>query len=156
MSDEKPKKSKIKWLDKLKNIKHIEVYVVIIFAIVLLLIFFSTNTTKTSKSYTNTNNSSSTSEQLTVASYIDNMETKLESILSKVQGASEVNVMITLDMSSTSIKDNEIQTSEFPKIKGVIVVAKGVENTQVKMNILKAVQSVIDISSGRIEILPSN
>lgn len=156
MSDEKPKKSKIKWLDKLKNIKHIEVYVVIIFAIILLLIFFSTNTTKTSKTYTNTNNSSSTTNDLTVASYIDDMETKLESILSKVQGASEVNVMITLDMSSTSIKDNEIQTSEFPKIKGVIVVAKGVENTQVKMNILKAVQSVIDISSGRIEILPSN
>lgn len=156
MSDEKPKKSKIKWLDKLRNIKHIEVYVVIIFAIILLLIFFSTNTTKTSKSYTNTNNSSSTTNDLTVASYIDDMETKLESILSKVQGASEVNVMITLDMSSTSIKDNEIQTSEFPKIKGVIVVAKGVENTQVKMNILKAVQSVIDISSGRIEILPSN
>lgn len=155
MNEEKPKKSKIKWLDKLKNIKHIEIYVVVIFAIILLLIFFSTNTTKSSKSYTS-NNSTNTSQQMTVASFVEDMETKLENILSKVQGASDVNVMITLDMSSTSIKDNEIQTSEFPAIKGVIVVAKGVENTQVKMNILKAVQSVIDISSGRIEILPSN
>lgn len=154
MSDEKPKKSKIKWLDKLKNIKHIEVYVVIIFAIILLLIFFSTNTTKTGKSSTVINKT--TTEQSAITSYVDDMETKLENILSKVQGASDVSVMITLDMSSTSIKDDEIQTTDFPAIKGVIVVAKGVENTQVKMNILKAVQSVIDISSGRIEILPSN
>lgn len=150
-------KSKIKWLEKIKNIKHIEVYVVAIFIIVLLLIFFSTSGTKSSgnKMTSNSVNKSSTT-QVTVTSYVDDMETKLENILSKVQGASDVSVMITLDMSSASIKDNVVQTSEFPAIKGVIVVAKGAENTRVKMNILKAVQAVIDISSGRIEILSSN
>lgn len=160
MSDNKvqpqKEKNKIKWLEKIKNIKHIEVYVVAIFIIVLLLIFFSTSGTKSSNKLAVNNVNTSSNTQVTITSYVDEMETKLENILSKVQGASDVSVMITLDMSSSSIKDNIVQTNEFPAIKGVIVVAKGVENTHVKMNILKAVQSVIDISNGRIEILSSN
>ena len=154
MSD-KPQRSKFKWVEKLKNIKHIEIYITIIFAIVLILIFFSSTgskktTTSYSKSYT------SSEKQTTISSYITDMETKLEQILSQVEGASNVNVMVTLDMSSATVKDNIVETSSFPKIKGVVIVAKGVENTAVKMNILKAVQAVIDISSGRIEILSSN
>lgn len=153
MSD-KPQKSKFKWIEKLKNIKHIEIYITIIFAIILILIFFSsTGSKKTTTSYSRSNNSN---QATTITSYIDNMENKLESILSQVQGASNVSVMLTLDMSNTTINDNVIETNTFPNIKGIVIVAKGVENTQVKMNILKAVQAVVDISSGRIEILSSN
>ena len=152
MSD-KPRQSKFKWIEKLKNIKHIEIYITIIFAIVLILIFFSS--TDSNKPSSNKSKTAITQET-TVTSYISDMETKLEDILSQVQGASNVKVMITLDMSSSVVKDNVIQTSDFPKIKGVVIVAKGVNNTSVKLNMLKAVQAVIDISSGRIEILSSN
>lgn len=148
---EKPQKSKFKWVEKLKNIKHIEIYITIIFAIILILIFFSSTGDKEKDNYSN-----STEATSSITSYVENMETKLEQILSQIQGASDVNVMITLDMSGTNVKDDVIETIEFPTIKGVIIVAKGVENTGVKMNILKAVQAVIDISSGRIEILSSN
>ncbi len=148
---EKPQKSKFKWVEKLKNIKHIEIYITIIFAIILILIFFSSTGDKEKDNYSN-----STEATSSITSYVENMETKLEQILSQIQGASDVNVMITLDMSGTNVKDDVIETTEFPTIKGVIIVAKGVENTGVKMNILKAVQAVIDISSGRIEILLSN
>ena len=153
MSD-KPRQSKFKWVEKLKNVKHIEIYITIIFAIVLILIFFSS--TGSSKSYSSNKIISSTSEETTIAGYVTDMENKLEQILSQVQGASNVNVMITLDMSTASITDNIVQTSTFPEVKGIVIVAKGVENTSVKMNILKAVQAVVDISSGRIEILSSN
>lgn len=152
MSD-KPQKSKFKWVDKLKNIKHIEIYITIIFAIILILIFFSSTGTKKTA---NSSISNRAAQETTITTYVSNMEDKLEQILSQVQGASNVNVMITLDMSSTTVKDNVIETSDFPPVKGVVIVAKGVENTGVKMNILKAVQAVIDISSGRIEILSSN
>ncbi len=152
MSD-KPK-SKFKWIEKLKNVKHIEIYITLIFAIVLILIFFSS--TSGSKSSSISYSKANTNQQTTVSGYVDEMETKLEQILSKVQGASNVNVMITLDMSNLSIKDNVVQTTSFPSVKGVIVVAGGVQDTFVKMNILKAVQTVIDISSGSIEILASN
>ena len=148
---EKPQKSKFKWVEKLKNIKHIEIYITIIFAIILILIFFSSTGDKEKDNYSN-----STEATSSITSYVENMETKLEQILSQIQGASDVNVMITLDMSGTNVKDDVIETTEFPTIKGVIIVAKGVENTGVKMNILKAVQAVIDISSGRIEIFLSN
>ena len=152
MSD-KPRHSKFKWIEKLKNIKHIEIYITIIFAIILILIFTSSmGNKKASSSYTK----STITEETTITNYVNNMEQKLEQILSKVQGASNVSVMITLDLDNASIRDNVIQTDEFPNIKGVIIVANGVNNTQVKMNVLKAVQAVIDISSGRIEILSSN
>lgn len=155
MSD-KPK-TKFKWVEKLKNIKHIEIYIILIFAIVLMLIFFSsTGSNNKSKSLNYSNSSTNTNQQTTITTYVSDMETKLEQILSQVQGASNVNVMITLDMSSTLIKEDTIETTAFPKVKGIVIVAKGVENTAVKMNILKAVQAVIDISSGRIEILSSN
>ena len=84
------------------------------------------------------------------------MEDKLEQILSNVQGASNVKVMLTLDMEQAIVKDNVIQTQRFPDVKGLIIVANGVDNTMVRMNILKAVQAVLDITSGRIEILSSN
>ncbi|MBQ7880858.1 MAG: hypothetical protein IJ358_03345 [Clostridia bacterium] len=151
---EKSQKSKFKWVEKLKNIKHIEIYITLIFAIILILIFFS-STGSTNKS-SNTAKLNNSVEETTITTYVSNMETKLEDILSQIQGASNVNVMITLDMTSSTVKENIIETTNFPEVKGVVIVAKGVENTAVKMNILKAVQAVIDISSGRIEILSSN
>ena len=149
-----PQKSKFKWIEKLKNIKHIEIYITLIFVIVLILIFFSS--TGSNKSSNVSYNTNKTIQENTITSYTANMESKLEDILSQVQGASNVNVMITLDMSDSSVDDNIIVTNAFPEVKGIVIVAKGVENTAVKMNILKAVQAVIDISSGRIEILSSN
>ncbi len=154
MSDKTPR-SKFKWLEKLKGIKHIEIYITIIFAIILILIFFSSTGSNKSSTYTN-NKSNTVTQETTITTYINNMETKLEQILSQVEGASNVNVMITLDMTNTVVKDNVIEVADFPEVKGIVIVAKGVENTGVKMNILKAVQAVIDISSGRIEILKSN
>lgn len=153
MSD-KSRPSKFKWIDKLRNIKHIEIYITIIFAIVLLLIFFST----TGNKQANTNNkiSNTKTSQTTITNYVEDMEIKLEQILSQVQGASNVKVMLTLDMSDAIIKDNVIQTQNFPDIKGIVIVANGVDNTMVRMNMLKAVQAVIDINSGRIEILSRN
>jgi stage III sporulation protein AG len=41
-----------------------------------------------------------------------------------------------------------------PKIRGVIVVAKGAENTTVKQMILEAVERGLDVASYRISILP--
>ena len=151
MSD-KPSRSKYKWVEKLKNIKHIEIYITLIFAIILILIFFSSTGKKTTTNYS----SNTKQTQTTITNYIDNMENKLEQILSQINGASNVSVMLTLDMSGTSVNNNIVEIAEFPDVKGIVIVAKGVENTAVKMNILKAVQAVIDISSGRIEILSSN
>ena len=152
--NDKSRPSKFKWIDKLRNIKHIEIYITIIFAIILILIFFSSTGNKQSSS--NNKTSSTKLSQTTLSNYIEDMEIKLGQILSQVQGASNVKVMLTLDMDQATVKDNIIQTQSFPDVKGLVIVANGVDNTMVRMNILKAVQALLDITSGRIEILASN
>ena len=147
MSDNE-KKSGFKFLEKLKKIKHIEVYIAIIFIVVLLLIYMS-----------NFNNSSGTSSssstEMTVTAYIENLETRLQEILSNIGGVSDVKVLITLDMNTASVDNSNIILDKFPEIKGVLITAKGVENTAIKLKVLQAVEAVIDITNGNIEILSS-
>lgn len=145
------KKIKFKWLEKIKNIKHIEIIVIAIFLVVLLLIYFSTPKSKSGSS-----SSTNQDSQLTITRYVDNLEKDLENTISQIKGVGNVQVLITLDMTGATIEDDVIKTSSFPKIKGIVIVASGVDNTSVKMNVLRAVEAVVDISTGSVEILSSN
>ena len=145
--NDKEKKSSIKWLEKLKNIKHIEIYVAIIFIVVILLIFLSSNKTK--------ENSESNTKDMSVSAYIDRVESDLEETLSSIAGVSDVKVMITLNLNKMEIVDSKINITTFPEIKGVLVTAKGVNIIENKMKVLHAIQAVIDITNGNIEILSS-
>ena len=147
MSDNE-KKSGFKFLEKLKKIKHIEVYIAIIFIVVLLLIYLG-NFNKSSG--TSTNNSS----EMTVTAYIDDLENRLQEILSNIGGVSDVKVLIKLDMDTATVSDSNIVLDKFPAIKGVLITAKGVGDTATKLKVLHAVEAVIDITNGNIEILSS-
>lgn len=147
MSD-KEKKPTIRWLEKLKNIKHIEIYVAVIFVVILLLIYLSSTKTNEKSNTTTTNDSS-------VTAYIEKMEQNLEESLSNIAGVSNVNVMITLNLSQLEVENSQISMKEFPEIKGVLVTAKGVNNTTNKMKVLHAIQAVLDVTNGNIEILSS-
>ena len=146
--NENRKKTSIKWLEKLKNVKHIEIYIAVIFIVILLLIFLSSNKTKETKQSTKTN-------EMSVTAYIEYVERSLEESLSNIAGISNVNVMITLDLKNSEVIDDKISITKFPEIKGVLITAKGVNNTTNKMKVLHAVQAVIDITNGNIEILSS-
>ena len=86
---------------------------------------------------------------------MDDLETNLEDVLSRISGVSDVKVMITLDISTATITDSKITLDSMPKIKGVIVTAKGVNNTATKMQVLQAVEAVLEITNGNIQILSS-
>ncbi|MBE5741338.1 MAG: hypothetical protein E7351_02300 [Clostridiales bacterium] len=147
--NEKGKKSGIKWLEKLKNVKHIEIYVAVIFIVILLLIYLSNfHSDKSDTSKTTTN-------ELTVLQYVDDLEQNLEDILSNIGGVTNVKVMITLDMDQAEVLDSRITLSTFPSVKGVLVTAKGVEIASTKLKVLHAVEAVLDITNGNIEILSS-
>ena len=64
--------------------------------------------------------------------------------------------MITLDMSNVEVSNSMLDINTFPDIKGVIVTASGVSNHQTKLLVLQAVEAVIDIKSGAIQILSSD
>lgn len=141
------KRTSIKWLDKLKKIKHIEIYIAVIFVVVLLLVYLSStgNSKKQSSDYTETN----------IMSYVDNLETNLEEILSNIAGVTNVKVMITLNMQQLEVQESNVIINKFPEIKGVLITAKGVESTSNKLKVLHAVQAVIDVTNGNIEVLSS-
>lgn len=128
MTDKKQKSSWLsnsKLFQKLKSIKHIEIIIAVIFAVIVLLIYLSSiNPVKRTQSSASTN-----------------LETRLESILSDIEGAGNVSVLI-------NNTDNQID--------GVIIVASGADNVFVKMNILKAVETVLKIPTAQIEILVGN
>lgn len=150
MSDGQVKK-KNKFLERLRSIKHIEIYVAVIFGIIMILIYLSTLNTNQTKT-----NSTTQSTTTTVTQYIDKMEYDLEKILAQMKGVSKVSVMISLVTEELTVENSNISVSTFPSIKGVVVVAKGVNDTFVRLNVLKAVQAVIKVSNGSIEILSSN
>ncbi len=128
MTDKKQKSSWLsnsKLFQKFKSIKHIEIIIAVIFAVIVLLIYLSSvNPVKRTQSSASTN-----------------LEMRLESILSDIEGAGNVSVLI-------NNTDNQID--------GVIIVASGADNVFVKMNILKAVETVLKIPTAQIEILVGN
>ena len=148
MSEEK---KGFKLFDKLKKVKHIEIYIAVIFVVIILLIYMSNFSSK-SKTETQSSKYSDSS----ISAYISDMETNLEGILANIGGVSNVRVMITLDMSKAEVADSKITLNAFPPIKGVIVTAKGLSNTSTKLKVLQAVEAVLDITSGNIEILSSD
>ena len=149
---EKERKLTFKWLDKLKKIKHIEIYITIIFVVILLLIYFSNSSNGKSNNRQNTiiNN------ELSITAYVDSLEQNLAESLSNIGGVSDVKVMITLDMKQAQVSDSNIVLNAFPDIKGVLVTAKGVGNTATKLKVLHAIEAVISVSNGNVEILSSD
>ena len=144
------KKSGFKWLDKLKKVKHIEVYIAIIFIVVLLIIYLS------NVKHTNNKSNSTTSNELTVTSYVEQLEDNLEEILSNIKGVSNVKVMITLDTSQFSVTNSLLDLSSFPEILGIVVTASGVKDTGTKLKVLHAIEAVMEVKNGSIEILSSD
>ena len=132
------------FLEKLKKIKHIEIYVLIAFVAIIGLIFFSTKKQTTIE------------KQTTISSYVSNMENRLSKILSKIDGVSDVNVMIALSTDEIEVSGAEMKSDTFPSIQGIIITAKGVNDTNARMKVLHAVETVFDINSHNIQIFSSN
>ena len=144
--------NKIKiFFSKLKAIKHIEIYIAIIFVVVVMLIYMSSF-----RSNKQENNNVSTTKAIGVLEYVDDLERNLEDILKNIGGVSNVKVMITLKMAQTEIVDANINITKFPEIQGVLITAKGVNNTATKLKVLRAVEAVLSITNSNIEILSSD
>ena len=188
MSEEKKEKQGLKFfrewplLKKLKQVKHIGLIVTVIFVLILLIILFgnfnflnftnSSVNTSQSKVYTYTSSSE----------YAQNLEYKLKTIIGKIKGAGNVDVMITLEGGTnlllasnetknvntdgvTSVSASPIILEQngdssplvigenLPKIRGVVVVSSGASDVAVRLNILNAVQTLLDLQDSQIQIL---
>ncbi|SHF59813.1 stage III sporulation protein AG [Ornithinibacillus halophilus] len=143
---------------------------------------------------TSTNDTKSTSD---VGELEESYQQDLKTMLEKINGVSEVDVMVNLDSTSVKvyeqnliigqqytdendrnggtrqIEDNteETQTvtvrqgdgetpllvqTKRPEVRGVLVVAKGVDHASVKKWVVEAISRVLDVPTHKVSVMPKN
>ena len=167
--------------EKIKKVKHIEIYLACGLAVIVALIYFgSVATAQKANSDSSTNKDNVTSKFLTSQEYVYYIENKLENVISQVKGAGNVDVIVTLEKGfeyvylteeETKTSANGITTTTttvvmvdgepvlteeiYPIIKGIVIVSAGANDVAVKMNILTLIQTVVDVDSSKISIFTS-
>lgn len=149
-------------LKKLLSKIKIEYLIIGIIAIVCLLTI--------SGSFSKKTNSEDKSD---VDEYVENLESKLKKNLSLVSGAGKVSVIISVEsgmetvLATVKTRDDETVTEEpftvggktvvitetYPKISGVVIVAEGADNLQVRVSLINATCVFLNIDSEKIQIL---
>ena len=173
--------------DKNRKIENLVVFLVIL---VITLIIINTiikgDEPKQTKNYSNAELASTSSNEVNE----DNLEKRLATILSKIDGVGEVSVLVTYSQSSQIVpmynestsksvteetdtsggtrtieaEDNEksvvtgsdsnpvTERTIHPKIEGAIVTAQGANNSNIKANIIAAVEAVTGLSTHKIQV----
>ena len=163
--------------EKLKKIKHIHIILAVIVGLIVLLCYFSF----WGKPKTDTIPDNSTQEYSSSEEYVNALENKLINVLSKLSGVGQTSVIITLEsgFSYEYATDTETKTivsggtettvttetiilvsnepvivkEIYPNIKGVVVVADGAKDVGVRLNILSAVETVLEVDRNNVTIL---
>ncbi len=180
MSDKKTIKNKLTdMLEQLKKGKKSEWLVVIVLIIVALLIYTSAsslfnNEESEAKSSTNeyvaslearlgevlsnVKGAGKVSVMITVESGSEIViATSTEEKTNTSSGTSNSNQSTTIVEKPIIIGDEPVVLIEkAPKIKGVIVVAQGASNIQVRLELLKAVQALLEVESSNVEVFVGN
>ncbi|MBP3389813.1 MAG: hypothetical protein J6K71_01375 [Clostridia bacterium] len=122
---------------KLKSIKNIEIILAVLLGLVVLLVYFSS--VGANKGAVNNITYSN--------SYVQEIEQKLENLISSIDGAGQVEVMIMCE------GDDEITKTQYPKVVSAVVVSSGADSTKVKLDIIRAVEALLGLKTANIEVL---
>ncbi|MCL2540677.1 MAG: hypothetical protein FWE53_04625 [Firmicutes bacterium] len=87
--------ARFSWFNKLKGIKHIEIIVVVVLGVIICLIWFADFGSGGGAAAGNTSYTAMSASQ-----YARELETKLNTVLSNINGAGKVTSMVTLESSS--------------------------------------------------------
>lgn len=143
----------LKFVKKLKQVKHIGIIVLVIFVLILLVILFG------DFGLNNKTNSQTTdvSTYTSVYQYAEKLETKLKNVLSKIKNVGTIEVMVTVEEPQEPAGQAPNENGEvIPKVTGVVVVSSGAESTAVKLNIITAVQTLVNIEQNKIQVFVGN
>ena len=165
--------------EKIKKIKHIQIYLVVGLAILMVGVYISTLSKKKETKDSTIDNSCS--EFSTSAEYVTYLENKLENVITSIKGVGQAEVIITLEKgfeyiyqteeetrstsNGTSITTTEvvmvdgkpiIKEEIYPIVKGIVVVAKGSSDVAIRLDIQSVIQTVIDIDGSQIKIMEGN
>lgn len=141
--------------EKLLTKKNLKIVLLIILGVVAIVLFFGFNSNKANST---SNTVSSTNSYISTMDYCQIIENKLIEVLSKVDGAGAVSVMVTVDGSPELIYANEQDKTTSSNSSGttssstysspIIIDANGSSSALVMTEVLPAVKGVIVVSSG--------
>ncbi|MBQ9709163.1 MAG: hypothetical protein IJV67_00885 [Clostridia bacterium] len=160
-------KNKVGIINKIKGIKGIEYIIIAVVVLISLFVLFG------EKIFSKSASSSGGSP----SEYASLIEDEIERTVSRISGVGRVEVAVTVSGGNrtvvakdiTTVKNgNEVQTTEttviiggkvvvlcelYPEISGVLIVAGGADDLSVKLKILSAVTTLLDIEEDKIEIV---
>jgi len=155
-----------KTFEKFRNNKKFQtIFIVVAVVIVLLvLLFFNFGKSNSETAYSETD-------------YVTSLENKLSEVLSKVEGAGKVSVVINVESGMETVLAMKTTTTEttygtetvetpilvngktvvlkemFPKVIGVLIVSEGASSISVMTKLQQATVSLLNINVNQIEIL---
>lgn len=134
---------------KLKGIKHIEIIVCCAVLAVVLVAYFSFASCGDDKA-----DATSGNIDIDRSDYCASMQAQVEKIVSEISGVGNASVVINWDRSvSASFSGSQ---SENPKAVGVLVVCDGGGSTKVKLDVIYAVSTLLDLSIEKIMVYPKS
>lgn len=137
------------FLKKLKNLKHKEIIAGALVIAIVLIVYFSL--ASCSSDVSDSVGANADADNL---DYCTAMRVRLEKIVSEIDGVGDASVIINWDKSvSTSISGSG---TENPKATGVVVVCKGGNSTKVKLDVIYAVSTLLDLSIEKIMVYPKS
>ncbi|MBQ8908908.1 MAG: hypothetical protein IJY90_01260 [Clostridia bacterium] len=171
-------KEKFKILyEKIKKIKYFYLYLAIGIGIILVGIYL-TCIPKAKGDGLNKNIDKNLTEISSSAEYVEYLENKLESVIGALNGVNSVEVAITLEKGFEYVYQTETETRTssggtsittttvvyvdgqpviveeiFPTVKGVAVVAQGLNDVSVRLNIISLIQTMVDVDTSQIKVM---
>ena len=155
------------FFQKFKGIKNIEIAIALILSAVVLLVFFGSFSSNSTKEVDGS---------YSFAEYVNKLENKIKSVISKIDGAGDCEVAISFvggieqeyvfskesETNGSSVSEKTVLTlvsgkpvvlrEKMPEVQGVVIVADGADMPSVRLEITKAVQALLKVPNGNIEV----
>lgn len=129
--------------DRLKSVKHIELMFGGLVLAVVLIIYFSC---------VSCSNDTVASTDVSNADYCTAMQVRIEKAVSEISGVGNASVVVNWDKSVGSSIMSSV--TENPKATGALIVCDGGDNAKVKIDVIFAVSTLLDLPIDKIVVYP--
>jgi stage III sporulation protein AG len=150
------------FIEKIKKIKHLEIYVAVLLCLIAVLIFFTDFGSKDAV--------------ITTKNWEEKILEQVNTVVSSIDGVGKVKIAITYDSGlvneylyetkTVSSGGNTTETKQvvnvrgepivlrelYPAIRGVVVVAEGGENAETRFKIIKALVTLLGVDANQVEV----
>lgn len=135
----------------LKSEKGIKIIFAAGIALIIIIFLFSLSDGRESRDQTTERESSEILFKLD--DYERRLEERLSEIVGKIEGTSDISVMITLEKSEENVyegRSSDITATVTPTVRGVVIVCKGCENAVVRQKVVDAACKALGVSAARV------